>query len=37
MFDPFPARWESKNDQKIDQKSKFFAKIHKIIFRPKNT
>ena len=26
MFDPFPAFRRSKNDLKIDQKSKFFAK-----------
>ena len=32
MFDPFPALRESKNDQKIDQKSKFFAKNPKKSF-----
>ena len=32
MFDPFPAFRRSKNDIKIDQKSKFFAKNPKKSF-----
>ena len=32
MFDPFPAFRRSKNDLKIDQKSKFFAKNPKKSF-----
>ena len=32
MFDPFSALRGSKNDQKIDQKSKFFAKNPKKSF-----